>query len=140
MSKFIIALLLSVAITSVQSAQSTCNALVLQGGADQGAYQAGAIIGLIQNAPAGESQYDVITGVGVGAINLGVLSQYAKGQEDQAASTLQNLWTGFKASNWYKNWLAGPVQGLLIEPGLYTTKNAVKWLAANFPNPPQRYV
>jgi len=140
MNKFIIALLLSVAVVSVQSAQSSCNALAIQGGADQGAYLAGGIIGLIQNAPNGQAQWDVITAVGIGAINLGILSQYPLGQEAAAAAELQNTWSGFKASTWYKNWLAGPVQGLLIEPGLYTTKNAQKWLSQTIKNDPQRYV
>jgi len=95
---------------------------------------------LIQNAQSGEAAYDVITGVGIGSHNAGIFSQYPKGQETAAASQLQNVWTNMKASNWYKNWLAGPVQGLLIEHGIYSTKAAQKWLAGTFTSAPQRYI
>lgn len=133
-------LLLCLAVFGSSATLEKCQALVIQAAGDQGAYEAGGIIGLIQNAQNGEAQWNVVTGVGVGAINAAIVSQYAVGQEAAAASKLQSVWSNFQANDWYKNWLAGPVQGLLVEKGIYNTKPAQGFLQDIIPNSPSRYI
>ena len=46
-----------------------CRVLSLSGGGAKGAYEVGALQYLLTNLPAPHNQYDVISGVSVGAIN-----------------------------------------------------------------------
>ena len=104
------------------SAQGTkCRALCLAGGHDNGAYQAGAIVGLIQNRNTYEVEWDVVTGNGVGAINAMMLSQYPKGQESEAATSLLEFWNNFQYKQFYEDWYGWYITGLLDESGLYNS-------------------
>jgi predicted acylesterase/phospholipase RssA len=110
------------------NSQKICQALCLQGSADQGPYQAGAFKSLVANTPAGQTSYDIITGVGVGAINTFLLSQFPQGQEASAASWLENFWASFQSSDYYKGWTFGPAQGFLTEAGMYDNSKAAPFL------------
>lgn len=80
-----------------------CRALAIGGGTDLGAYEAGVIIGLIQSLPSGEAQWDVVTGVGVGAVNALIVSQYPKGQEAAASTKLKSFWSTFTYEAFYQD-------------------------------------
>lgn len=70
-----------------------CRALVLEGGGDKGAYQAGAVR-MMYEMLGKEAKYDVFSGVSAGSVNAISLSFFDKGQEDQATQfigKLQNL-------------------------------------------------
>lgn len=60
-----------------------CKALVLEGGGDKGAYQAG-VIREMYELLGKEASYDVISGVSAGAINGIGYSMFDKGQEEQS--------------------------------------------------------
>ena len=77
--------------------------------------------GLVESLPASESQYDIVTGVSVGAINALPLSRFAKGQESEAVTFLTNFWTQFKSKQFYNDWLGGYIEGLFWQTGLYDT-------------------
>jgi predicted acylesterase/phospholipase RssA len=98
-----------------------CRALVLGGGSDKGAFQAGAIAGLIDRLGS-EASYDVVTGVGIGSINGLILSRFAKGNEAEAATALTSFWSTFEASQFYTNWAGNVMQGYYLESGLYSSK------------------
>lgn len=100
---------------------TTCKVLALAGGGDKGAYQAGAIQGLVQALPAGQATWDVVTGVGIGAVNALAAARYAKGDETAMAQALVNFWQNFSSDDFYENWTGGVLQGLLSEPGLYNS-------------------
>ena len=68
-----------------------CRALVLEGGGDKGAYQAGAIRGLFESLPRNESAYDVISGVSIGAINGVSYALHRPGDEDEATNFLRKF-------------------------------------------------
>ena len=102
-------------------ASGKCRALALGGGNDKGAYEAGAVIGLVNNLPAGEAEWDVVTGNGVGAINGLIISQYETKSESYAATHLENFWTNFQTSQFYKQWIGSYIEGLLGKSGLYNT-------------------
>ena len=120
-------LLLSVFIAT-SAADDMCRVLALGGGTDRGAYQAGGIIGLINSLPAGEAQWDVVTGIGIGAVNGMILSQFPKGQESLAAAKLSAFWSKFEEESFYKNWLGWELNGYLFKSGLYNSAPMAKTL------------
>jgi len=116
------------------SAQSSnkCRALALQGGGDAGSWQAGVIAGLIANLPAEEVQYDVISGVSVGAINGLYVSTYSKGEEQQMASELIALWTNLTRDQVYVPWdgtYLSVIRAFFDKPSLLDNSPAKKYLA-----------
>lgn len=123
---------------STISAQSKCRALVLQGGGDKGAYEAGVLYGLINNAKSPEDfQYDVITGVSVGSVNAMCFAMYEKGNETAAVQYLVDAWRGITKQQVYKNWPLGYIQGLFYEPSLYNNdpmQNFVRGKVNQAPN------
>lgn len=98
-----------------------CRALVLGGGSDKGAFQGGAVAGLIDKLGS-EAAYDVVTGVGIGSINGLIVSRFAKGNETAAAAALDSFWSNFEASQFYNNWAGNVAQGYFLESGLYSSK------------------
>lgn len=124
-----IALVNLILTTGVLAINGKCRVLALGGNSDKGAYEAGAISGLINNLPLGEFSYDVITGNGVGAFNAFILGQYAIGQEIEAGTFVTNFWYNFEKSKFYKEWVGGETQGIFFEHGLYDSepmKEAIK--------------
>ena len=108
-----------------------CYVLALEGGGDKGAYQVGALKGLVDNVPDREVEWDVITGISVGAINAGGLAIFEIGQESEAADFLVNTWKEIKGnSDVFQNWWLGPLYGLFYKTGLYDTTPLSKLLAA----------
>ena len=49
-------------------------------------------------------EYDVITGVSIGAINTGFMSLYAKGDEANMIADLSEEWHELTTRNIYKRW------------------------------------
>jgi len=84
--RFAILLCILLVLTKVHAKK--CTALVLEGGGDKGAYQAGAIRGLYE-AAGNESTYDVLSGVSIGAINAVAYSLIEAGHEDKATKFLR---------------------------------------------------
>jgi len=69
-----------------------CRALALRGGGTKGAYEVGALKALTEQLDPIETQYDVVVGVSIGAINSAVLAIHEKGTEKEAVKYLENLW------------------------------------------------
>ena len=59
------------------TARPVCRALALSSGASKGAFEAGAMLGLIRNGGSENFAWDVISGVSAGAINATIASLYA---------------------------------------------------------------
>ena len=110
--------------------KTKCYVLALEGGGDKGAYQAGAIKGLVDNVPNGETQWDVVTGISVGSMDAAALALFDVGNESNAADYLVQTWRDIQGKrDIYQNWLFGPLQGLLFKSGLYDTtplRNKIK--------------
>lgn len=133
-------IVLLLAISGAYALNGNCRVLAIAGGTERGAYEAGAIIGLINNLPAGSAEYDVVTGVGIGAINAMIVASYPQGQEAAAATKLNSFWSSFTFGTLYKDWIGGYITGLLYESGIYdssplkstikglTPKKFVRWL------------
>lgn len=110
-----------------------CRALVLEGGGDKGAYQVGAMRGLVEALPAGESQYDVISGVSIGAINGVGLSLFKKGDELAGTQFMVDFWKNLTADNVYANWPGWILEGAIYHTGLYNNTKFVDFLHTNVP-------
>lgn len=95
-----------------------CHALTLGGGGDRGAYEAGAIAGLVECLPPGQAQWTVVTGISAGAINAAGFSQFGVGQEPAAAQFLLEKWLSIERKDIWEDWPGGPAQGFLLESGL----------------------
>jgi predicted acylesterase/phospholipase RssA len=131
-----IVLLVSLAAWTQSADTSKCYGLALQGGGDKAAYQVGAIQGLIENLPADQIQYDVVTGVGIGAINAAVIAAHGKGDEIAALAELTTMWKNLKEKDVYKNWSwGGPVRGLLFEASLYDSRPFRSFISKNVKAP-----
>ena len=106
----------------VYSTDGYCRVLALGGGTDKGAYQAGGIIGLVNSLPEGEAQWDVVTGVGTGAINGLIVSQFMKGQEAEMSAKLMDFWTNFETRDFYTDWFGLFINAYYFKPGFLNTK------------------
>lgn len=109
-----------------------CRILALEGGGDNGAYQAGALKGLFENLPADEVKYDIITGVSLGAFNGALIATKSPGQEKEAAEELYNIWKNLKKNEIYENWTLGFLQGFFYKEGLYNNKPEFKKMESYF--------
>ena len=67
-----------VAQTTLAWPYSKCKALALSGGGSKGAYEAGVIYGLMHEGDPADYDWDVITGVSVGAINTAAIAMWDK--------------------------------------------------------------
>ena len=99
-----------------------CNILSLQGGGDRGAYQAGVIKGLAYFS--NDTQWDVISGISVGAVNGAAISIFAKGQEKEASDFMISKWRNMRGpGSVYENWKPyGIITGLLSKSGILSTE------------------
>lgn len=83
-------------------------ALVLSGGASKGAFQVGVLQHLLGEL---ECQYDILSGISVGAINALGLAMFPHGKEVESIEWIDNLWTNLKPENVYHHW--GNLPGFL---------------------------
>jgi hypothetical protein len=118
-------------IHTAYSINGRCRALVLSGGSDRGAFQAGAISGLITYLPQGEAQWDVVMGTGIGAVNAMFVGQQGIGGELAVNSTISNFWLNFRRSQIYRSWFGGRFVGYYWRNGLYNSR-AIKSTLAEF--------
>lgn len=133
-------LVISLFTLTLSAPLQTCKGLVLQGGSDKGAYQAGVLQGLFQKLGAEAVDYDVISGITIGAVNAAWMTQFGKGQEEVMIDELLNFWLTIKASDVYKDWEGGVIQGLLFEPSMYNTGPGMEYLKTHITQAPQRYI
>lgn len=76
-------------------------ALVLSSGSERGAFQAGALKYLLGEL---KTNYSLICGVSVGAINSAIIGQYKQGEELEASNKLISLWNNISINDIYKPW------------------------------------
>lgn len=106
-------------------------ALVLSGGAVKGAYQ----IGVLKKWMGEDgTDYDIMTGVSVGALNVAGLAQAPLGQPKAAIDFMYDFWTKkvTGTSSIYKNWFPFSVAEALWKEGVYNSTPLQKLVKANF--------
>jgi len=103
-------------------------ALVLSGGASKGAYQIGALKYLINDLG---TQYDILCGVSVGALNCAHLSMYTKDQQKNALTNLINVWETISTSSVRKNWIPFREITFLWKNSLYNSQPLIDLVNKN---------
>lgn len=91
-------------------------ALVLSGGGNKGAWQAGCIKYLLGDLGI---KYDIFCGVSAGAINAAFLSQYCQGHEHAAGNKLYELWLQLNTRKIYKRHFPWGRWHALFKPSFY---------------------
>ena len=104
---------------STAAKDGLCYAAALQGGGDKGAYQAGALKGLFEALPKGEAEWDVFSGVSVGAINTIFAATFPKGDEKQMIDELVDLWVNITPDDIMKEHVGGVTTGTVFKTGIY---------------------
>lgn len=90
--------------------------LVLSGGGVKSAHSVGFLRHVIGEL---QVQYDIMSGVSAGAINVAFLAQYPSGAEQEASAKLVELWGKLNTKDIYKRWFPfGRLHGLW-KPSLY---------------------
>lgn len=105
--------------TQTLALQDSCHALVLSGGGNKGAYEAGAVYGLAHSLPGADVTWDVVSGVSAGALNAGGISIFAVGDELNMADWLVNLWETCETKDIWVEWSEGLLWGLFNESGIF---------------------
>jgi predicted acylesterase/phospholipase RssA len=100
-------------------------ALVLSGGGSKGAYQVGALKRWVFEEGA---DYEILTGISVGAINTTYLSQYPVGQGKQGYQALKDLWDTVTPRKVKKNWFPFCQLEALWKPSVYNSEPLQKWV------------
>ena len=67
--------------------------------------------------------YDVVSGVGFGALNAAVFASYPRGMEHSAVDELLSIWSSFDSDiSMYKNWMPlSIITGLLQKDALFNS-------------------
>jgi len=71
----------AIAVVQLVAADEYCRALVMSGGANNGAWEAGVLWGLVHYGNPSDFTWNVVTGVSAGAINTGAVVVFAPGDE-----------------------------------------------------------
>ena len=89
---------------ALANAKDTCNALVMSGGASNGAWEVGVLWGLTHYGNPEDFAYDWVTGVSTGAINAAALSGWATGDEKRASEWLSYTYTQLTTPDIWEYW------------------------------------
>lgn len=103
-------------------------ALVLAGGGSKGSYEVGVMKYLIGDK---SYQYDIISGVSVGALNASFLAQYPIGQEKEALANLESIWDHIKESDVYHNHRPFGKLEALWKPSVYDSSPLKSFVQKN---------
>ena len=101
-----------------------CYGLALSDSHNLGPYQAGVIQELTkEHKKTGQAQYQVVSGIALGAINAHIYSQFPLGKEEDASRKLEDFWTKLaeynEANQLVQSWSWGMLYGFFYENSLY---------------------
>lgn len=100
-----------------------CLTVSFEGGGSHGAYEAGALLTMVNTLAASSVAYNVISGISTGALNTAAAVQYPIGQEKAMAQYMVDTWLNIGGQdNIYVQWPGGYAQAILFEPALYDTR------------------
>ena len=124
--------------TQVPPQEKRCLALAMSGGGTLGSYEAGALWGMYY-ATENKSQFewDVVTGVSAGSINLAAVSVYPKGEEEAMVQDLSQRWSNLNQTNLFNAWKGlfwkpwsplGIINGITSHSGAFNTQPLYDYL------------
>ena len=132
-------LLVSLLILSVSSQK--CYGVAFEGGGGKGAYEAGVMFAFANATGGPVIAYNIISGISIGAVNAGLASQFAIGDELDMSLNMLRFWQTLNGSDSiYKKWKGGDIDGLLFQKGLYDNSPSVELGKIWFKNAPVRNI
>ena len=100
------------------SSDGKCRALILSGGSNNGAWEAGVIYGLAHYGDPADFAWDVVSGISAGSINASGIATWAAGTEVEMSQWLSDKWAGIQNKDVWVLRKGNPVNWLLKEPSL----------------------
>jgi hypothetical protein len=99
----------------------------MAGGGAKGSYEAGVLYTMNNSTKNINMSYNIITGVSIGAINAGILTNFPIGQEKAMVESLVSWWLSINGtSDIFVEWKGGLVAGLLFHGGIYNNDPAIE--------------
>ena len=109
-----------------------CRALVLSGGGNKGAWEAGIMWGLLHYGEPADFTWDVNTGISAGALNTGFSAVWETGTETEMTEQLSGIWSSItENSEIYVPWSDSMKDDFLHQPSLENTDPAQQLLRDN---------
>ena len=105
-----------------------CRALVLSGGSDNGAWEAGVIWGLLHYGKPEDYTWDAVSGVSAGAINSGAAATWKKGTELEFSEFLSDQWASMTNEQLFSLNGYNPVKWIFSEPSVLDTTKTIETL------------
>jgi len=102
--------------------------LVLAGGSNNGAWEAGVIWGLVHYGQPEDFAWDSVSGVSAGAINTGAAANWEKGTEVEYSEYMSDQWAQMTNKQLFKPWSLNPIDWLLHEQSVLDDSEAIKTL------------
>merc|ERR1711953_326631 len=109
-------------------ADDVCRALVLSGGGNNGAWEAGVIYGLVNEGNPDDYAWDVVTGVSAGSINTLAIAGWEIGREVEFATWLSDLWNNLTSPDVWQDWAIGRIAAAELKPGLLDNSPLLSYL------------
>ena len=116
-------------ISSRAFADDICRALVLSGGSNNGAWEAGVIWGLTHYGTPSDYAWNTVSGVSAGAINTGGIATWATGTEVEMTEWLSDSWASISDNDeiWeLRTW--NPIKALFHNTSLLDDDPALNFL------------
>ena len=82
--------------------EQRCRALALSGGGSNGAWEAGVLWGFLHYGDPNDFEYDVVTGVSIGALTTYAFTHFAVGDELRFTEELSEMWSILNTENLYE--------------------------------------
>ena len=115
----------SIAAMAHASTDGKCRALVLSGGSNNGAWEAGVIWGLVHYGNPEDFTWDVVSGISAGAINTGGIATWPTGTEVEMTEWLSGKWAGLVNSDVWVLRKENPIKWLFDEPSIFDDSPAL---------------
>ena len=113
----VLTILGSVSIIAAQ--EKICRALVMSGGANKGAYEAGVLHGLSHLLNGSDAHYDVVSGVSAGALNSAGVAMFPPNKPIEMSEWLVGFWRKVSTDMIYQSWPGGFEEGFYNESGIF---------------------
>ena len=104
------------AVTSALTPDGKCRALVMSGGSNNGAWEAGVVWGLLHYGQPEDFAWDTVSGVSAGSINTGGFATWATGTELEFTEFLSESWAAMTNDQIYTLRSKNPIKDLFHEP------------------------
>ena len=105
-----------------------CRALVLSGGSDNGAWEAGVMWGLLHYGTPEDYAWDAVSGVSAGAINTGAAATWKKGTELEFTEFLSDQWAGMSNNQLFSLRSLNPIDWIFHEPSVLDVTKTIETL------------